>query len=549
MTENNGKLYESNITFGPVGTYSLTSKPDRRNFHSLLLISAVLIAFVYWSLISLLKYFYFQADVFDLGVNMQNLWSITHSNWTLYRTIFQFDYQGISFILFPLQYGGFPALLMFQSFIISTGAIAIYYISLIKGIDSRSSLFISVAYLLYFPVSGMTWFDFHFQSLFVPLFLFGYLSYVKKKYWLASIIFLISGIVRFPYAIFPFIFWALSLILEHKQDLPKRFIYFAIGNLLLYLLIIGSSYFLLHNGFIEIHTTQIINPFYNFPIKLITILVLLVPVLFIPIFSAKWYIYMAPYIFLLLFANNPIYEFPRIFTLQYSASFVPFIFLAVIEHLTPNIRINSKHSKWNRVSSKIKKLPNIIRHKESSIMKVTSVLLVTSLCSFVIYQAIGPIEILDQDGLTIKSITQFNQVEFKQFDAISALIPKNCSYILIQNNLPQFLPGPSGNNIRVPGDIGPNITFIDIANNAFPWTFESFKLVTPINYVIGELNTSQFYNKTLIRGFPTMANITTEFISSGYYGLLGIEGPFFVLARGYTGAPLIYEPGNVKIVF
>ena len=511
-----------------------------------ILVTALIVAFVYWSLISLLKFYYFQATVFDLGINMQNLWSITHSTWTLHRLIFQIDYQGIAFILFPLLYGGYPVLLMFQSLIISAGAIAIYYISLIKGIDSRSSLFISAAYLLYFPVSGMTWFDFHFQSLFVPLFLFAYLAYVKEKYWLASIIFLVSGLVRFPYAIFPMIFWTLSLVLDQKQNHSRRLIYYAAGNVILYLLILVSSYFLLRNGSIETHFTQVINPFYNLPIKLITIFVLLVPVLFIPVLSARWYIFIAPFAFLLFFANNPIYEFPWIFMLQYSASFIPFVFLIVIECLSPYNSKYRKQSKLNFLSSIIRKLPKPRRQWKKSIRKITGVLLVTSFCSAVIYQAIGPIAILDRDGLTLESVSQFNQVELKQFSNVSALIPKNCSYVLIQNNLPQILPGPAGNDVRVPGDIGPNITLSDIANNTFPWIFGVSKSVTPINYVIGDLNISQCYNQSMVKGFPTMENISAIFISSGYYGLLGIDGVFFVLERGYKGPPIIFQPGNVR---
>lgn len=265
LIELSSKSNEGDFDLSFRHTKSRNDISARKYLDIAILVTAVIVAFVYWSLISLLKFYYFQATVFDLGINMQNLWSITHSTWTLHKLIFQLDYQGIAFILFPLLYGGYPVLLMFQSLIISAGAIAIYYISLIKGIDSRSSLFISAAYLLYFPVSGMTWFDFHFQSLFVPLFLFAYLAYVKEKYWLASIIFLVSGLVRFPYAIFPMIFWTLSLVLDQKQNHSRRLIYYAVGNVILYLLILVSSYFLLRNGSIETHFTQVINPISNLP--------------------------------------------------------------------------------------------------------------------------------------------------------------------------------------------------------------------------------------------------------------------------------------------
>lgn len=545
MIDLSSKTNEGDVDSRSGDTKSRNDLGDRKNLDISILVIALIIVIIYWSLISLLKYFYFQATVFDLGINMQNLWGITHGNWTLYKFFFQFEYQGIAFLLFPLQYGGYPALLMFQSFFISLGAFAIYYISVHKGIDNRSSLFISIAYLLYFPVSGMTWFDFHFQSLFVPLFLFAYLAYIKEKYWMASIIFLISGIVRFPYAIFPLIFWSISLMLDQKQRHDRTLAYFATGNILLYLLILVSSYFMLRDGYIETHATLIVNPFYNLPIKLITILVLLVPVLFIPVLSARWYIFMVPFTFLLFFANNPVYEFPWLFMLQYSASFIAFVFLALIESLTKEGRSDFRHSPKNNMIAKLRNLTKAMRIQKKDNRKIASVLLVAAFSTALIYQAIGPIAILSRDGITIGSITQLNEVEQEQFHSISSLIPKNCTFVLIQNNLPQFLPGPAGNDIRVPGYIGPNITSSDIVNNTFPWSFGTFKSVTPINYVIGDLNSFQWYNQSLVNGFQGMANITAILLSSGYYGLLGIDGPFYVLERGYTGSPLIYQPSNV----
>lgn len=254
---------------------------------------------------------------------------------------------------------------------------------------------------------------------------------------------------------------------------------------------------------------------------------------------------MGPFAYLLFFANNPVYEFPWVFMLQYSASFIPFVFLALIESLNKEGRSNFGHSNLKKLNAKLRNLLKGIKFQKKSIRRVSGLILAAAVCCAIIYQAIGPIAILDRDGITIGSITQFNGVELEQFSAIKSLIPKNCSFVLIQNNLPQFLPGPAGNDIRVPGYIGPNITMGDITNNTFPWIFDSFRSVTPINYVIGDLISFQWYNQSLVKGFPGMSNITALFLSSGYYGLLGIEGPFFVLERGYTGNPIVYQPGAV----
>lgn len=515
----------------------------KSNLHYFLitLIATILIC-IYWSIISLLKYFYFQATIFDLGVAMQNLWNITHIHWTFYLIIVHLTYQGIAFLLFPLQYIGYVGLLLFQAIIISLGSITVLLIAINRGINRRDSMFISISYLLYFPLSSLTWFDFHFQSLFPTFFLLSYFLYLKQKYWLSSIFFIISGLVRFPYIIFPLCFWVISFVWDRKQNSSRRFPFVYIINILLLSLILIVSYIVLRSGAIEIHTTQIHNPLYNLPIKLVTIVVIFAPVLFTALFSRKWVIFTLPFISLMFVANNPVYEFPYIFLLQYSASFIPFIFLGVIDTISKPKRMDLIFGiftlKWltRRKTSFIKGFQNRL------VRKTASAILVAVICSAVLYQSIGPLAKLDNEGLSLDSVIHLNNIEMSEFNSISSLIPQDCPYVLIQNNLPQYLPGISGNNIRIPGFIGPNITMGNIANNSYEWRYSSYFSITRIDYVLEDVGSYKWFKQGIVAAFPGMANLSYEFIKSGYYGILGEDGPFIVLKRGYNGFPLIYRP-------
>ncbi len=521
-------------------TFSSNSKDSNRLkfWH---LIVAVTIFSLYWAFLSAEKFLHFQATIFDLGVSLQSLWNITHTTWTLGHLLYQFDYQGISFILSPLQYLGYIPLLAFQSIIIGLGSIAIFYISSSRGIGYRNSLLLGLAYLFYFPLSSLSWFDFHFQSLFITFFLFAYLCYLKNKYWCSSILFLISGIVRFPYAIFPFLFWILAFVLDRKEKANVKFSWIALFNIILYSAILGSSYFLLKNGAISTHATSTIDPFYNLPVKLITIGVIFAPVLFIPLLSKRWMVFMLPYLILMFFANNPVYEFPYLFELQYSASFISFVFLGLIDVMSSPDRFRYILNRVKNFHAYRKKNTGPRDLKSFSIHKAAVALLAACIFSTAIFQAVGPINLLNKEGINVASVTHYNQ-ELIEFNSISSLIPRSCPYVLLQNNLPQFLPGPSGNNLRMPGFIGPNLSPSQFSNNSFPWRYGSFSDFTPIDYVLGDVASTQQFTQSLVNGFPDMANLTDQFLASGYYGILGEVGPFYVLERGYTGFPLLYSP-------
>ncbi len=158
-----------------------------------------------WSYIGLLKILSLNAYVFDLGINSERGWQILHTNLGLHGYFTTLINSGIVFPLSPLTGSGdFFAMVIFQAFSVAIVGPAVYFIAKEKGLKSRESMLISLAFFLYFPVYGIMWFDFHYQVFFMPLFV--YIMYLRKHYVTYMLLFFLSGTMRYPYGIFLFAF-------------------------------------------------------------------------------------------------------------------------------------------------------------------------------------------------------------------------------------------------------------------------------------------------------------------------------------------------------
>ncbi len=130
--------------------------------------AAAIVYGVAWSLISISKLNTYHATVFDLGVSSFLLWSVFHGHFVLVPEKSVYLLLAPFYYLYPRQ----AALLVFQSFWIGAGSLPLYFIAK-RVTGSNGALAVSMGYLLYFPVAGINWFDFHFMALFPTLFLTG----------------------------------------------------------------------------------------------------------------------------------------------------------------------------------------------------------------------------------------------------------------------------------------------------------------------------------------------------------------------------------------
>ena len=169
------------------------------------------------SIISYMKYISFNDSVYDLGISSYLIKNALTSPVAYNKLIY--------FLMFPV-YHFFPSqvgLIVFEDFFICAGSIPLYFISR-KVIENRKySVIISLLWLLYFPLSGVQWFDFHFMSLFPTLFLVGFAFLIYGKYKESLIFMFLAGITDLL-APFILIFLVMILIIK-KVKVPKYYLY------------------------------------------------------------------------------------------------------------------------------------------------------------------------------------------------------------------------------------------------------------------------------------------------------------------------------------
>ena len=167
------------------------------------------------SLLSYMKYITFHSTVFDLGVSSNLIKNALTSSVAYNKLIYFLMYPLYS--LFPSQIG----LMIFQDVLVSAGVFPVYFIGrkIIK--NHNYALVLSLIWLVYFPLAGVEWFDFHFIALFPTIFLTGYclILYDKFKF---SLFFILLAITTDYLAAVIVVFYLITLAIRHKK-VPKYY--------------------------------------------------------------------------------------------------------------------------------------------------------------------------------------------------------------------------------------------------------------------------------------------------------------------------------------
>jgi len=146
---------------------------------------------VIFSYYTTFKYNAFKAYAWDLGIFNQALWTTLHDGKLFYYTaelfvnpsgsFFGSHFSPILFLVLPV-YSLCPrpeTLLVFQSLILALGALPLYYFTR-ETLDHRTGAVVYVlAYLIYTPLHGVNWFDFHVQA-FLPVLFFSVMYFLRR---------------------------------------------------------------------------------------------------------------------------------------------------------------------------------------------------------------------------------------------------------------------------------------------------------------------------------------------------------------------------------
>ncbi len=170
--------------------------------------AAVIIYFLFFSVITVMRHNSFNSTAYDLGIFDQTIWGYSHGEMLL-NTVRGINLLGdhmhpILFLLAPL-YKAVPmpeGLLVLQSLALAMGALPIYWMAR-KRIGQAAAALISISYLLYPSLQYINLFDFHPEAFAIPLLLFALYFVDARRYAAAIAMLILTGLSKehFPLAL------------------------------------------------------------------------------------------------------------------------------------------------------------------------------------------------------------------------------------------------------------------------------------------------------------------------------------------------------------
>lgn len=348
------------------------------NTSALLLGLGILTYTALLSYFTILKHNEFETYAWDLGIFNQSFWTTLHDGRFFYSTVevlvnpsgsfFGIHFSPIIFLVLPFYavYQAPQSLLTFQSFVLALGAVPLYKLAKHVGKYRVFALSFALAYMLYPPLQGINWFDFHAQS-FLPLFFFSVLYFFETQNWKPYFLFILLSLMCEEHAAMIVAFIGLFVFLQHRKHLLHEL---RARNFKDTLLIVSSSTIaiailwyiaavLFRNAFFPVNQTfisafratnnwrilgvedPIMIPFYLFrypvnavaalsydiTLKVSYLIALFGPLAFMSFFKMRYLLPAFPWFVLALFSN---YQPYYLILFQYPAYVIAFIFVAAI---------------------------------------------------------------------------------------------------------------------------------------------------------------------------------------------------------------------------
>ncbi len=450
-----------------------------------------------------MKYISFHSSVFDLGVSA---YLIQHAlqvrpiafNKLIYILIYPF------YSIDPNPYH----LIVFQDFMISAGSIPIFFISyrLLNRYDL--SLILSAMWLIYFPLSGVEWFDFHFMALFPTFFLAAYALLLYNHYRASIVVFYLAAITDY---MAPLIILMLLIVLLFKRQKIPRYVYY---SLLFPFMIV----FVLVNIFAPSYTLASINihsllshpqVFYSlWKMKILYYLMIGLPFLF-SAYIVPEALMIIPYFALSIIHGYQPYVMPILY--QYPSLIAPALFIGAIQFIS---KMNKKNAK--------------------TVKPVVVAMLSISIITFVLFTPYG--NLLTNNNHFDDHLNYFvggdyqtkHFIEYKIYDKYLYeeinMIPVGSS-VAVENNMPQLV--------------------------------SHYDFILPMNsyngspqYILVDPYTIWFYNTTLSPGAYTFyERYVNEKLASGSYGILSEMYGTMLLKYGYNGSIVSFIPYSRNLSF
>jgi len=497
------------------------------------LILCIALSFIYtlvFSYVTILRYYAFEATGWDLGIAMQVLWNTIHGKPFYYTYELSVVPSGnflalhfpLLFLLIEPFYALFPkaeTLLVLQSAALGFGAIPLYMLAK-KVLNQRIiALTLVAVYLLYPPLQGINWFDFHTEAFLVPFLLLVYYAIESNN---IRLLYVSAALALTPDEYAPIIVASVLLVKLLKMFKMKKIrvhlmiltalsmIYFVIAvNIGTILGLSGageSSAFRVQSWSnwgtslpeialnISTHPLQALAYMATPPLKILYIPTILAPVAFLPIFDFLEFLPILAWVIPALLSQSPPFQVYLSIYSQYPSFIVAQVFASTIY----GIRYLFNNS-------------NLVRMAES--------LLVLGLVFSLFLSPLGLASIVaEKQGNTFLAFPEITEHDVL-LEKVINLIPLNAS-VLTQNNI---LPHVSnrefvyGNDL--PKNVVPEYVLIDVTNE---WSRS-----LPIPSEPGATLINLFYN----------------YLAKNYsYGLYASVDGILLYKLNYTGEPVLYVP-------
>ncbi len=400
-----------------------------------IVLAMVVVFSVAFSIISYLRYLTLNQHVFDLGVNAELAYSVLHGitlpeqvlsgtvplNKLIYVPI------GIIYGLYPREY----MLLFYQDIFLSLSGIFIYLIGDIILHSRKFAIIVALLWFLYYPMSGVYWFDFHYMAFFPTLFLSGVYFWIADKKKLSVIMLALAATTDLMSPVLVVLFVIIYIIKESCSKKALSFDRFQIiiiaVSLLLFLMAEIFKTGTTVQNYIDITSG---GPLYSSSIfKSEFLFRVLLPLFFIPVIGIEYLFLISPYVALIF--SNSYWPYESQLFFQYPSLYVPTLFVSFILGL--------------------KRLRKKIRYR--SFARLISILLIFNIILFALFTPIGNIltkniPVSTQEEYITGSLTNSypiydnllpTQGDIKMIEFMNE-IPQGSS-VLVSGNLPELMQG------------------------------------------------------------------------------------------------------------
>ena len=504
-------------------------------------LSSVILLFMYFlysavlSYVTILRYLAFKTTAFDLSVYTQVIWNTLHGlpfYYTLETNVVPtYNYLSLHFvpilvIIMPFYYL-FPypqTLLTLQSMILGAGIFPLYGLAYRLLNNKSLSLLFALFYLIYPPLHGVNWFDFHVEA-FTPLLVLAvFYSLETKKIkllYISTILLLL--VIEFTPIIAITIFVIMLLIKINDKYIMKHILILLILSIIYFFTILqilhsqvtpfrlrfwsqyGGSiseaiHMVLRNPmwFLETFLRSIFLP----PAKILYVFVTFLPV-FPAIFSPvslttlSWYLPA-------LASNSPPFGFYLDIYMHYPAFLIGQLFASSIYGFSFIYRSCNK------------KL-------------ITYVILLQFLVSVIFFVMLSPLGFASH---LMKILGNQYYAEFVAFPSVSQ------HDVLLEKILNMI---PSNASVYTTNDIGSHL-----GNRRHLFVAALPEGFLP-DFIVFDVSRPYWLTTPVIEGYPIAYKVINSLLKSGRYDLYIYADGIYVYRLNYTGKPVIYIPQFERI--